>query len=409
MGAASHQRWPLQALYQRDGAGSWHTGAPSRRGLRRGQSPGAPRSSARGVGPLSLLTFPPAPPGLSALIRRLLHWAQNAAQVHRRCRTASGSTGGRKRGRGDSRRAGAGTASTETLSVFEHALEFTEGLPDRTASAFSGVRSLYSPVLGMLYNAAQRLIDAKARGRPRNAADETLILLCNRLFNESFSGYVVLSHGLLGAGQHHLRAALETTNLAILFVVEPEHAERWLSGRKYTPARVRQLLDASDEFRDWYGQLSKMTHANYAATRTSAFSLGGGAEALSYGGYAAPRTMAGMALEFVWGALTFLRLFYRRYAEDLDELALLWPLELASLSDTSDLTWDRLLDVFEEMAKHIQDEIEALPDDDVPPAQLVEQILSELAPTVRPGPDSGPDPPSQPSGAASRPSPKKGP
>ena len=102
----------------------------------------------------------------------------------------------------------------DTDSIFEWALRFSEGLPDRTASAFDGVRALYSPVVGMVYHVAQRLIDAKQRGRAPNNPDEALIVLCNRLFNESFAGYVVLSHGLMGAGQHHLRAAVETSNLA---------------------------------------------------------------------------------------------------------------------------------------------------------------------------------------------------
>ena len=94
----------------------------------------------------------------------------------------------------------AGDEPPNTVSVFEHALEFTEALPERTASTFSGVRAVYSPVLGILSNVAQRLIDAKARGRDPNPPDEALILLCNRLFNESFARYTVLSHGVAGGG-----------------------------------------------------------------------------------------------------------------------------------------------------------------------------------------------------------------
>ena len=273
-----------------------------------------------------------------------------------------------------------GAEPADTVSTFEYALEFTEELPSRTASAFSGVRALYSPVLGMLYNVAQRLIDAKTRGRDPNAVDEALILLCNRLFNESFAGYTVLSHGLLGAGQHHLRAAVETANLATLFLLKPEHAEPWLRGKEYSPGAVRKLVDASEEMREWYSQLSTMTHTNYAGSGTSVYTLGGeGVQALFYGGHQAPRAMASTTTAFVWVALAFLRLFYRRYSEQLEELSLLWQPEVAAMVGESDVTWDRVLELFGRIAEQIQDEIVALPEDDVRTPEWAEEILSDWA------------------------------
>ena len=274
----------------------------------------------------------------------------------------------------------AGDAPPNTVSTCESALEFTEELPSRTASAFSGVRALYSPVLGTLHNVAQRLIDAKARGRDPNPADEALILLCNRLFNESFAGYIVLSHGLLGAGQHHLRAAVETANLATLFLVKPEHAERWLRGKEYSPGDVRKLVDASEEMREWYSQLSTMTHTNYAASGTSVYPLDAErAQILFYGGHQAPRAMASTTMAFAWVAFAFLRLFYRRYSDQLEELSLLWKPEVAVMVGEIDLTWDRLLELFERMAEQIQDEIHALPEDDVRTPEWAEEILSDWA------------------------------
>ena len=232
----------------------------------------------------------------------------------------------------------------------------------------------------MLYNVAQRLIDAKARGRDPNPADEALILLCNRLFNESFAGYIVLSHGLLGAGQHHLRAAIETTNLAALFLLRPEHAERWLRGKEYSPGTVRKLVDASEEIREWYSWLSTMTHTNYAASRTSVYTLQGkDAQALFYGGHLAPRAMASTTVAFVVVALAFLRLFYSRYSKQLEELSLLWPSEVASMNDDIGLTWDRFLDIFDRMAKQTVDEIIALPEDDVGTPEWAEEVLSSRA------------------------------
>ena len=213
---------------------------------------------------------------------------------------------------------------------------------------------------------AQRLIDAKQRGRAPNNPDEALIVLCNRLFNESFAGYVVLSHGLMGAGQHHLRAAVETSNLATLFLVKPEHAERWLSGKEYRPGRVRKLIDAPEELREWYSWLSTMTHTNYAASGASVFALAtDGAQALAYGGYYAPRAMASTTMAFVWIALAFLRLFYLRYSEHLEELSLLWHPEMASFAQESGVTWDHLLELFEAIAKQVHEEILELPEDDV--------------------------------------------
>ena len=265
-----------------------------------------------------------------------------------------------------------------TVSMFEHALEFTEELPERTATAFRGVRAVYSPVLGLLPNVAQRLIDAKARGRNPNPPDEALIVLCNRLFNESFAGYVLLSHGLLGAGQHHLRATFETTNLATLFLVKPDHAERWLRGREYSPGEVRKLIDASEEMREWYSRLSTMTHANYASSRTSVYPLGDeDGQILFYGGQQAPRLMAFMAMGFVWVVLAFLRLFYRCYSDRLEELSLLWKPEVAAMAGEMDFTWDHLLDLYERMAEQIQDELLALPEDEVGTPEWAEKILAD--------------------------------
>ena len=77
--------------------------------------------------------------------------------------------------------------------MFDRVLAISEGLPDRTAPEFEGVRAVYTFVMGSVYHVAQRLIDAKQRGRAPNGPDEALIVLCNRLYNESFAGYVVLS------------------------------------------------------------------------------------------------------------------------------------------------------------------------------------------------------------------------
>ncbi|MCY4392128.1 MAG: hypothetical protein OXE43_08745 [Chloroflexi bacterium] len=265
------------------------------------------------------------------------------------------------------------------VSMFDQALEFTENLPSRTASEFEGVRALHSYVLGMLPNTAQRLIDAKARGRELNAPDEALIRLCNRLFNESFAGYIALSHGLLGAALHHLRAAVETTNLAILFLDQPEHAERWLNDKAYRPVEVRKRIGAPEELRKWYAHLSKMTHANAASSVTSVYPLGDSAEALSYGGHHAPRTMASTAMAFVWVVLGFLRFFYHYRSDDLEEISLLWKPEVAEIASEIDLTWDRFIDFYEKLAEDIQREILALPEDAVRTPDWAKEILSRRA------------------------------
>ena len=44
-----------------------------------------------------------------------------------------------------------------------------------------------------------------------------------------------------------------------------------------------------------------------------------------------------------------------------------------------DLTWDRFLDLFERMAEQVQDEILALPEDDVRTLPWAEKILSDWA------------------------------
>ena len=272
---------------------------------------------------------------------------------------------------------GIGEGATTSDSIFEWALRFSGGLPDRTAPAFEGVRALYPLVMGMVYHVAQRLIDAKQRGRAPNAPDEALIVLCNRLFNESFAGYVVLSHGLVAAGQHHLRAAVETANLATLFLLKPEHAERWLNGTRYSPGKVRKLIDAPEELREWYSWLSRMTHTNYAASGVSVFELNEeGDQVLFYGGLYAPRAMASTTMAFVWIAVAFLRLFYLRYSERLEELSLLWSPELTSATRDGGMTWDDYLEFIERFANDVDDEIHALPEDEV--------VTPEWAATIDP-------------------------
>jgi len=281
-----------------------------------------------------------------------------------------------------------GDTTGQPQSLFEYALAVSEGLPGRTAPAFGGIRFLYSPVLGMLYNVAQRLIDAKSRGAPPSATDEALILTCNRLFNESFAGYVALTHGLLGPGHHHLRAALEVTNLGILFILRPEHAEPWLAGKEYSPGRVRTLIDSSDEARAWYSRLSKLTHANASASSSSVFRLDEttGSEVLVYGGYHAPRAMASSCLAFVWLGLTLLRAFYAHNEQRLSDLGLLWhpSLDLQELGD-ADVTWEKFLSVLGDVAESVQREVLALPDDEVATPEWAREILRSWSPTT---PDS---------------------
>lgn len=259
-------------------------------------------------------------------------------------------------------------------SVFEWALEFGDGLPERIVEPLRDVRTLYTPVLGMLYNVAQRLIDAKQRGAPSNPPDEALILLCNRIFNEAFAGYLLLSRGMLGPAQHNLRATMEATNLAILMLARPEEAERWLSGREYSPGDVRRLLNTPDDSRRAYAYLSKLTHANREASRTSVFPIPGG-ERLAYGGYLAPRATALNALAFVYLPLPFLRLFYDVHRQRLDALGLLWKPDLLPLVAETGATWGSFFDLFDELVRRIEKQVRSLPLDDAGAEALPIAIL----------------------------------
>ena len=89
--------------------------------------------------------------------------------------------------------------------------------------------------------------------------------------------------------------------------------------------------------------------------------------------------MASTTMAFVWVALAFLRRFYHRYSEQLEELSLLWQPEVAAMAGESDVTWDRFLELFGRMAEQIQDEILALPEDDVRTPEWAEEILSDWA------------------------------
>lgn len=264
-------------------------------------------------------------------------------------------------------------ADQTDLTLFRRALGFSERVVERSKEHHSGLDFLYGLFSAMVFNVGQRLIDAKTQTGERFSEDEALIILCNRLFNDSFSGYLLLKRGLIGPASLLLRSALEVTNLAVLLGGSPEHAERWLGGREYTPAVVRRLLESTDAEREWYSKLSKATHANYVASRANIYRVEETTtDVLMYGGRFAPKESGLTGCAFLWLHLTFLQAFYARSSGRLAALGLLWKPgmhELLEERDLEGLSWQQVLEVFASVLSDVQGDLEKLPPDhdDIPP------------------------------------------
>lgn len=193
----------------------------------------------------------------------------------------------------------------------------------------------------LVYYAAQKLIDRKAKTGQMRARDEAVITSCSRLYNECFAGFILLKKGLILPATVLLRAAFETTTQAILFVEDENTAKEWLQGRRIPPREVRAKSKFAASERDLYTKLAGLSHPNLEAIRLHAVPVSGlSAIALSYGGYFAPKALRQTFCQFLFAELVLLEAFYSSYSEDLGGEGLLWRKEtLNEIGGEPDMDW----------------------------------------------------------------------
>jgi hypothetical protein len=202
----------------------------------------------------------------------------------------------------------------QTPSLFEQMVSSTDQVQAALAKEWAKTPALgylFDTLGGMVYHAAQKLIDMKENGAARNAVDEATIISCSRLFNACFSGYALLTRGLVVDSFVLLRSAYELTTQIEAFFQRPELAERWLAGKKIAPREVRQVSPLALSSKELYDRLSGIAHPNLAASLYHVLPITAGT-ALVYGGSYQPKAAGQLACQLLWAELTFLDMFYRR-------------------------------------------------------------------------------------------------
>lgn len=273
-------------------------------------------------------------------------------------------------------------------SRFEWALDETERVATRLEEEFAKVpllQFLSDQLGGLVYNAAQKLIDRAAAQAQRRSLDEAIIRSCSRLFTDCMGGYVLLRRGLILPAASLLRAALETTMQAIMFLEQPAKADQWLQGMKFKPSHARSASAVAASLYDgMYKRLSDIAHPSVAASFLHTVPLPQmepDALALLYGGWFAPRTAGATACEFLRLQLAFLRAFYEHYESQLAELSLLFrPETLAAFQainfDPNNLPfrWKHYFDLLAALLDEVEHTFQALPADDQATADWIQQL-----------------------------------
>ncbi|MHB8685233.1 MAG: hypothetical protein ACYC9X_13020, partial [Dehalococcoidia bacterium] len=211
-------------------------------------------------------------------------------------------------------------------SFVSQALAATERVHDALAREFEKTPTLdwlFERLGGMVHYAAQKLIDMKGKGGASNALDEATIISCSRLFNACFSGYALLSRGLVLDALVLLRSAYELTTQGEAFFERPELAQRWLNGKRIAPREVRQVSPLAMSSKQLYDRLARSAHPNIVASAYHVTPIDAGT-VLAYGGTFRPKAAGQVACQLLWAELTFLDTFYRHNSARLTEFNLLW-------------------------------------------------------------------------------------
>ena len=233
-------------------------------------------------------------------------------------------------------------------SLFEQAKQQTDQVASRIDAKLAEwplIQWLMDHFSGLVYWAAQRLLDRQQNTGDYRPRDHAIIESCPRLFSDSFAGYQLARQGLILQSAVLLRSAFEVTTQMILFLEREDVAEKWVKGEKIRPKDVRELTSMPETERELYKRLSDLAHPNYEALWHSSVPVPGPGtmgKASVYGGWYAPKQAGQLAIQFLWAQLVFLEKFWQMYEDDLREQGLLWrkeTIELAGREPLEDFGW----------------------------------------------------------------------
>lgn len=179
---------------------------------------------------------------------------------------------------------------------FRLSIEQTERVRKRLADKLGWHLDGLYILLAMIPNATRRMSTELGSYTPQ---DECCVFHASRVFNNAMAAFLLLERGMITEATTMVRAALEATAQAILFLRDAEAVAKWLRGRRYRPGDVRRRLGDRPNFASLYGVLSSVAHANPEARWTHSVPLPAhGRLAILYGGSYQPKS-AGRLLKII--------------------------------------------------------------------------------------------------------------
>jgi hypothetical protein len=271
-----------------------------------------------------------------------------------------------------------GTGHLDPSNYLVRSLHETDQVESQLVDFLNGWVQTFYVTMGVLANASRRL----ATEIPKySAQDECIAFHLSRTFTNAEATFILLRKGLVIESTTMLRATLENTAQAVLFLQDAKAASQWLQGKKFTPVMVRSGLGKNPDFQPLYARLSDLAHANPEARWQHSVVVGERHFGTAYGGTYQPKGVAEILVLLVDLVLVFLRSFYDRYST---ELALdVWPLLIASGQEANQefRTWVATLpDDAQELAAVLS--TQALPEPIGPPVgvepEAYRQVMERL-------------------------------
>jgi len=256
---------------------------------------------------------------------------------------------------------------------FDWALEETEKVEVRLVEVLKPRIFAVPLLLGLVPNATRRISTEIAAP---TAQDTCAVFHASRVFTDAMGTFILLRKGLWVQTTSLTRNMLESVAQAIALMCNPEMAEAWLEGRRFSPGQVRKRLSGKPDFGPLYSALSAIAHANpegrWAHSVPVVGTLG---VAISYGGTYQPKTAARSLAVLVDLILIYLQEFYGYYSNRLSISN--WPIviELGRSMNEELRRWaESLPEDWEELQPHLPRLVPA----PMPPSVLDQETVDRM-------------------------------